>query len=259
MPWVLWLWLSSLRRGFVLSLLSGQFQIAVGQVISKLRPVGEDRHHASVGADGVHADPGLDRSTAPGGINEADGHMLALVDFSAEEISHSGKFCSGLRGAFCPGGGNIGLRIERAFLFKAQQSYLRQVCFGDFLCTVFDHGASGKAVQRHFHIRLTGGKPDIAYKNVCQRDGSASAALGRQVVWAASAFGSEPQAPFSEIVSGCRTRLAVKPHRNCFSRTGPSPDMNGPVALQDRMAADDVWQTDFCPGEKKRYKEKCGE
>ena len=58
-------------------------------------------------------------------------------------------------------------------MLDAQQPDGGQVRLGDFLLRVFQDGVAGEAVERHLHVGLTGGHPDVADQDVRERDGRA--------------------------------------------------------------------------------------
>ena len=56
-------------------------------------------------------------------------------------------------------------------MLNLQESYLRQIGSRYLLLRVFDRHLKGESLQRHRHVGLAGGKPDIADEEIAARDG----------------------------------------------------------------------------------------
>ena len=133
-------------------------------MVHLLGPGAEDGHEGGVGADGVEAGPGFGGCATPGGVDEADGDVLLLLEVAGEEISDRGEAGGGFGCALRPAGGGLDVfeRIVGGILFYQKEADLRVVGGGDLFGGVLDDGVAGEAEEGHLHVGLAGGKPEVA-------------------------------------------------------------------------------------------------
>ena len=208
--------------------------------VGERRPDGKNRHERRVGGDGIEADPGFGGAAAPSGVDEPDRDVLALFDLASEEIGYGGELGGGGRGAKRPGGGLVAKWIVGGIVANEQEANVGTVGCRDFLGSVLQHGLSGEALEGHFHVGLAGSEPDVSDENVRQNDGVGGG--NAQFVRPTGVLGREVDFPVAEAIGNGRAVLIAEGHLDTLARVGPSPDVDGGVALQNGVVAERCWE-----------------
>ena len=230
---------------FGFELLVGEVGALLGGFVVHLLGIGaENRHKGGVGADGVEAGPGFGGCASPGGVDEADGDVLFLLEVASEEVGDGGEACGGFGGALRPADGGLDVfeGIVRAVFFNAEEADLRVVGGGDFFGGVLDDGVAGEAEQRHLHVGLAGGKPEIADENVVEGEGVC--ATDSEGEGAAGGLGGKIDAPAMKVVGGGGGGRTVEVDGDLLAWFGLAPDVDGHVALEDHVAGEDLGEGD---------------
>ena len=182
----------------LVGLLRGEEGLKIGEAGAR----GEDRHEGAVGSQSGEADPGGDGCAAPGGVDEADGDVLAGVDLAAEEEGNGREVGGGGGVARGPGGGLVVEGIVVGLFVEDEETELTTKSGigggGNFFVGVFDDGGVGEAAEGHLHVGLAGGEPDIADEDVGESD--LRAAVDGEGVGPAGSFGCEVDGEGAEVV-----------------------------------------------------------
>jgi hypothetical protein len=104
---------------------------------------------------------------------------------------------------------------------------------GDLFGGVLNVCAVGEAGERHLHVGLAGGEPEIADEDVVELDGVRAA--DDESEGAASGLRGKVDAPTADVVGGCGGGEAVEFYGDLFSGGGAAPDVDGHVALKDHV------------------------
>ncbi len=206
---------------------------------------GEGREQIGVRAEGIHGDPGIGGRAAPGGIDEADGDVFLCGNFAAVEVRDGGELCSGFRSAEGPGIGDVVEWEIGAFAIDDEETEFGIRRRGDFLVGILDDGAAREALEGHFHVGLAGGEPDVADEKVGKGDVGAIAGEG-EGVGSARGFRREPEAEGAAGVDDRGDGLRVEFGGEVRAGRGPSPDVDGAIALEDGVIAEHVREANLC-------------
>jgi hypothetical protein len=133
----------------------------------------EDGQKGGVGGESVEAGPGFGGGASPGGVDDPDRDVLVLVlksflQVACEEVGHGGEGLRSLGGAESPAGSGFDVfeRVIGGVFFDAEESDVRVVGGGDLFGRVLDLGVRVEACERHLHVGLAGGEPEIAEENI---------------------------------------------------------------------------------------------
>ena len=210
----------------------------------------EDGHEGGVGAESVHAGPGFGGSAAPGGVDEADRDVQLLVSegllqIAREEVSDGGEVLCGGWSADGPasGGADIFAGIFGGVSFDQEEANVGEVGSGDLFVGVLDLGAGTKAGERHLHVGLARGKPEIAEEDVVIRNGVG--ALDGEGVGATGGLCGEVDAPAAGGASSGGVGEVVEGGSDGLAGCGVAPEMDGHVALEDHVAGEEFGERDF--------------
>ncbi len=128
-------------------------------------------------------------------------------------------------------------------MLHAQEADLGQVGLGDLLLRVGYMGRRRKSGKGHFHVRLPGGKPHVAHQQV--RTSKLGAAVDGEGEGTAGRLRFEPGLPETQTVCGGGDGLAVESDGDLLRRRGLAPQVDGRVALQDRVVGNDAGKPQF--------------
>ena len=195
-------------------------------------------------------DPGGDGCAAPGGVDEADGDVLAGVDLAAEEEGDGGEAGGGGGIAGGPGGGLVVEGIVVGFFVEDEEMDLaadvRIGGGGDLLVGVLDDGRAREAAKGHLHVGLAGGEPDVADEDV--GEGNRCSPVDGEGVGAAGWFRCEVKGPRAEVVGFGRGVLMAEVDGDSSAGCVPAPDVNGTITLEDGVVAEHVREAGLARG-----------
>src|ERR1700722_15882725 len=99
-----------------------------------------------------------------------------LLEGAGEEVGYGGEVLRGLGGAGRPAGCGFDVLewVVSGVLRDEEQADLRVVGGGDLFVGVFDYSVARKACERHLHVGLAGGYPEVADENVFELNGVGS-------------------------------------------------------------------------------------
>src|SRR6185312_103998 len=116
----------------------------------------------------------------------------------------------------------------------------------NLLIGVVDDCGTGKSHERQLHVRLAGGEPYVADEDIAEDDGVGCG--NGDGVGAAGVFRRQVEAPVAELVRGGGGRRGAQSGFDLLAGIGSAPEMDGPAALQNHVAAEDFGEGDFGPG-----------
>src|SRR5580658_3516970 len=108
-------------------------QLQVRLLVGKTGTRGEGGHERGIGREGVETDPGIDRCTSPGRIDDSDRNMLALMNRAGEKIGDGREIPGGRRGTCLPYRRDTSQRRGGGLVLQTEQADLGQVSLGYLL------------------------------------------------------------------------------------------------------------------------------
>ena len=230
-------------RCFLGTFLCAFNQLQVQLLVGETSTCGEGGHERGVGREGIETDPGIDRCASPGGIDDSDGNMFALMDCPSEKVGDGREILCRCGGTRLPYRRNTPQRRRGGLVLHAQQPDLGQVGLGYLLFRIRDMSVGGKSGKRHFHIRLPGGKPHVAHQQV--RTSELRAAMDGERERTPGGLCGKVDAPSTCVVRRRGHGDAVEFDRDFFFGGCASPDVDGHVALENHVAGEDFGEGDF--------------
>ena len=131
---------------------------------------------------------------------------------------------------------------------------MRVIGGGDLFVGVLNDGTAGEAGERHLHVGLAGGEPEVAEEDVVELDGVGGA--DDESEGTAGGLGGEVDAPAAERVGCGGCGEAVEVDGDLFAGCGVAPDVDGHVALENHVAGEEFGEGDFSDG--RETEQKCG-
>ena len=197
--------------------------------------------------------PALGGRTAVGAADDADRHVVALVQCPGKKEPHRRQVHDRLRRSGLPGAGiEILPRChEVVTLFHGEVVDQRIVRARDRVRIALLHAFHGQ-----LHIRLTRRDPHVPEVHVV--DGNAIPALDREGMRPACGMRGQRHPPVPVLRDRPAGRLAVHEDGNSLAVAGPAPDDGGGIALQHDAVAQQPRQADVRAGKRGKQQEPQG-
>jgi len=210
-----------------------------------------DGHEVRILLQPVHVGPGLGGGAAPRGIDQADGLLELLVQFTAEEVPGGGEAGNGFGAALDPLTLAVLLRRLGDSPLNGEKPNLRVFRRCNLLFRVVH------LIDGHLHVRLSGADPDLSGQDVLDCDGVL--AFERDLVGASGVRRHDEEVPFALVV-GLNSPRKISPtdrDLDLFVRIRPSPQMRLVSRLHDHVVSDDRRQPDVGLGVRRRQNGNC--
>ena len=175
--------------------------------------------------------PRLDRSAAPRGVDEADGHFQFLMQLADEEISDRAEVARSLRRRDFPLARAVVERRRAAFLRHGEDADVGELRACDFLLGVVH------AFQSELHVRLPARHPHFAdgdilhVERIFSGDGHLLAGARLETF--------ELHAPLAVLIGRCGGSFAIERDGHFFTGIGRAPDVRFRVLEQHHVVADE--------------------
>jgi hypothetical protein len=114
---------------------------------------------------------------------------------------------------------------------------------GNFFVPIFEDGVAWESAKGKLHVGLAGGEPDVADEEIGEGEVGAITSDGESVR-TAGGFRREPEAEVAVGVDLGGNRLGMKFGGEVCAGGGPSPDVNGPITLEDGVVAEQMRKAD---------------
>ena len=208
---------------------------------------GDGRLKVRHGVECLGAGPGLGHRAAPVGLNQADRDMNFLLQIPPKKVADGSEavptaLSDGLRGTNAP----IAFgRIDRHSATRAGSGDIRnlkQTDVGIIRRRDFCGGIVDIA-DAEFHVGLPGTNPDIANKNIFERDSFRPADIQR--IRAACLERADFRQPLAICASNGPGFPAVEKNGHDFPRRRPTPDGIGYAALKHHVIRKQGMQEGF--------------
>src|SRR5262249_10931311 len=193
-----------------------------------------------VGVERLQAGPLFRRGAAPGGVNDPHRHIQVFLQVTAEVVRDGGEPANSVGSGLDPDAlplvlvdGDCRLRLFRGGPLYGEKPQLR--VRGVLLRLL----RAGAAVDRHFHVRLPAGDPDLSDVDVFYFDFvfSFHGQRVRPVRGDKVAESGQFDVPFAVFVGGrlnkSRTVTGVERDGDLFAGVGRAPDVARLALLED--------------------------
>ena len=197
-----------------------------------------------IAAYGLLIDPGLDRTAAPVGLQDADGDAEHVLEVFGEEIGRGAGVGDGFGGVDLPAfgrdgvlGGRDGAPDDLAHADGAVGAGADDQVRGAL------RRLGAVALDRHFHVGLAGAEPDFADEHIADRQ--LLAVADDDVIGAAGCGRGDAYGPLSGLGVGFDDGLLPGPaglYGHFLPGTCGAPKGHGGLLLQDHIVSDEIGQ-----------------